>query len=173
MTHEAAGYLLRQYDIAWKLASYHLTGLTTEECLWRPARKGLNVERGADGRWVGQWPEHEGYDLGPPTIAWLTWHIGFWWSMVLDHSFGPGTLDRKAVYWPGSAEATRQWIEELAGQWRSKIDTLGDDDIGSATRTHWPFTGRPFGDVVAWVSLELTKNAAEIGTVRFLHAVKS
>ena len=36
----------------------------------------------------------EGYDIGPPSIAWLTWHIGFWWSMVLDHSFADGTLSR-------------------------------------------------------------------------------
>jgi NADPH-dependent 2,4-dienoyl-CoA reductase/sulfur reductase-like enzyme len=29
----------------------------------------------------------------------------------------------------------------------------------------------PFGDVVAWVNVELTKNAAEIGYARFLYAV--
>ncbi len=39
--------------------------------------------------------------------------------------------------------------------------------------TRWPFTDRPFADVVAWVSLELTKNAAEIGYVRFLHAARA
>jgi hypothetical protein len=37
---EARGYLLRQFDTAWKLARHHLDGLTTEECLWRPARPG-------------------------------------------------------------------------------------------------------------------------------------
>jgi hypothetical protein len=31
---------------------------------------------------------------------------------------------------------------------------------------------RPFGDVLAWVNLELTKNAAEIGYARFLYAVR-
>ncbi|HMH81922.1 MAG TPA: hypothetical protein VK531_03565 [Gemmatimonadales bacterium] len=29
---------------------------------------------------------------------------------------------------------------------------------------------RPFGDVIAWVNVELTKNAAEIGYARFLYA---
>jgi hypothetical protein len=74
---EVGGYLLRQFDIAWMLASYHLDGLTTEECLWRPARRGLHVHQGPDGAWRGEWPEHEGYDLGPPSIAWTTWHMGF------------------------------------------------------------------------------------------------
>lgn len=32
--------LLRQFDLAWKLASYHLSGLSTAECLWRPAEIG-------------------------------------------------------------------------------------------------------------------------------------
>jgi len=39
-------------------------------------------------------------------------------------------------------------------------------------RPRWPFQDRPFGDVVAWVNGELTKNAAEIGYARFLHAVE-
>jgi len=80
-------HLTRQFDIAWKLCSYHLAGLTTEESLWRPAAVGLHVQR-SNGIWIAEWPEHEGYDLGPPSIAWLTWHIGFWWSMVLDHCIG-------------------------------------------------------------------------------------
>lgn len=35
-----------------------------------------------------------------------------------------------------------------------------------------PFRDRPFGDVVAWVNVELTKNASEIGYARFLYAVR-
>ena len=85
MTATGRDTLLRQFDTAWKLMSYHLDGLTTDECLWRPARKGLHVAQGADGVWRADWPEHEGYDLGPPSIAWITWHVGFWWSMALDH----------------------------------------------------------------------------------------
>ena len=79
MAAEAHGYLSRQFDTAWRLASLHLNGLATEEC------------------------------------------------MVLDYSFGTGQLARDDVTWPG--------------------------------------------DVVAWVNMELMKNAAEIGYARFLHAV--
>src|SRR6476646_11327489 len=84
MISDTRNCLVWQFDVAWQFADIHLTGLTTEECLWRPAPAGLHVYRTPDGRWLADWPEHEGYDLGPPSIAWITWHMGFWWSMVLD-----------------------------------------------------------------------------------------
>ncbi|MCW5714319.1 MAG: DinB family protein [Bauldia sp.] len=164
--------LVGQFDIAWALASYHLDGLTTAECLWRPAARGLQVAQHDDGTWVADWPDHEGYDLGPPSIGWLTWHMVFWWSMVLDHSFGDGRLQREAVAWPGSAEAARDAIGVLQGRWRAAIDALTDADLGTDERTRWPFAGRPFAEIVAWANIELTKNAAEIGYARFLYAVR-
>ena len=173
MADEARGYLIRQFDTAWKLASFHLDGLATEECLWRPARQGLHVHRGPGGSWRADWPDHEGYDLGPPSIAWLTWHIGFWWSMVLDHSVGGGTLSRESITWPGSADGVREWVGRLQGEWRAVLEQVTADDLRSAHRTRWPFRDRPFGDVVAWVNVELTKNAAEVGYARFLYAVRA
>jgi hypothetical protein len=164
--------LIRQFDTAWKLADYHLEGLTTGECLWRPAERGPHVHQAADGTWRADWPEHEGYDLGPPSIAWVTWHVGFWWSMVIDHSFGDAHLTREGIVWPGSADSARQWIMLLHEQWRAAIGSLSDQQLESSSRTRWPFQNRPFGDVVAWVNVELTKNAAEIGYVRFLFGVR-
>ena len=170
---DAHGYLTRQFDTAWNLANYHLDNLATTECLWRPAREGLHVHRDADGRWRADWPDREGYDIGPPSIAWLTWHLGFWWSMVLDHSFGAGILSRESVTWPGTADEVRAWLERLQEQWRVVLEEVTDDDLRSTERTRWPFQDRPFGDVIAWVNVELTKNAAEIGYARFLYAVRS
>ena len=172
MADEARDYLIRQFETAWKLASYHLDSLTTEECLWRPANQGLHVHRAPDGTWRADWPDRESYDLGPPSIAWTTWHMGFWWSMALDHAFGDGTLGRKDVAWPGDADAVRSWLGELQGCWRDVLGGLTDADLRSSERTRWPFRDRPFGDVVAWVNVELTKNAAEIGYARFLYAVR-
>jgi len=171
MSNKDRSYLIRQFETAWKLTSYHLEGLTTEECLWRPAHKGLHVTQLPDGRWRADWPEHEGYDLGPPSIAWVTWHIGFWWSMVLNHSFGDGTLTREEVLWPGSAGGVREQLGRLQSEWRAVLEQSTGDDLASSERTRWPFRDRPFGDVVAWVNVELTKNAAEIGYARFLYAV--
>lgn len=173
MTDEARDYLARQFETAWKLASFHLDGLTTEECLWRPARQGLHVHQISDGLWRAEWPVHEGYELGPPSIAWLTWHVGFWWSMVIDHSFGAGALARENVMWPGTAGDVREWIQRLQAEWREKLEKITDADLRSAERTRWPFQDRPFGDVIAWANVELTKNAAEIGYVRFLYAVRT
>jgi DinB superfamily len=171
MVDEARGYLVRQLETAWMLTSYHLEGLTTEECLWRPARAGLHVHRTASGTWRADWSDREGYDIGPPSIAWLTWHMGFWWSMVHDHSFGKATLSREDVSWPGTADGVRVWLERLYGQWREALEKLTDEDLRSTERTRWPLQDRPFGDVVAWVNIELMKNAAEIGYARFLHGV--
>ena len=169
MLSEAPGYLIRQFETAWKLTSLHLNGLTTEECLWRPARKGLHVFQAPEGRWRADWPDHEGYDLGPPSIAWLTWHLGFWWSMVLDHSFGKGVLSRETVMWPGHAQGVREWLRKLEQQWRAVLAQIRDADLRSAQHTRWPFQDRPFGDVIAWVNIELAKNGAEIGYARFLY----
>ena len=173
MTNETLHYLTRQFETAWKLTSYHLEGLTTEECLWRPARKGLHVHQLPDGSWRADWPDREGYDIGPASIAWLTWHMGFWWSMTLNHSFGDGTLTRENVLWPGTADGVRDLIGRLQGEWRAVLEQVTDEDLRSSERTHWPFQNRPFGDVIAWVNVELTKNASEIGYARFLYAVRN
>lgn len=171
MPHKTRACLLQQLETAWKLTSYHLNGLSTEECLWRPADRGLHVRQGADGKWRADWPDREDYGLGPASIAWITWHIGFWWSMALDHSFGAGKLSREDVLWPGTAEGVRAWIETLASRWRAELEQLPEEDFYSEQRARWPFRDRPFFDVVAWVNVELTKNAAEIGYARFLYAV--
>ena len=173
MADEARGYLIRQFDTAWSLTQFHLDGLATEECLWRPARQGLHVRQLPDGSWRADWPDHERYDLGPPSIAWLTWQMCFWWSMVLDHSFGEQALARASVIWPGSADEVRAWLDRLRMEWRQVLERVTDDELRSAERTRWPFQDRPFGDVIAWVNVELTKNAAEIGYARFLYAVRA
>ena len=90
--------------------------------------------------------------------------------MVLDHSAGRGTLSREDVPWPGGADLVREGLGRLADRWRRLLEPVTDDDLRSAERTRWPFRDRPFGDVIAWVNVELTKNAAEIGYARFLYA---
>lgn len=172
MAHDAREYLASQFEIAWQLASYHLETLTTEECLWRPAERGLHLRQGSDGRWQADWPDHEGYDLGPPSIGWITWHMVFWWSMALDYSVGSGSLAREEVAWPGDADAVRATLGRLATEWRALVASLSEGDLRSTERTRWPFQDRPFGEVVGWATVELTKNAAELGYARFLHAVR-
>jgi hypothetical protein len=165
--------LARQLAVAWQLATYHLEGLTTEECLWRPAARGLHVHRLPAGTWRADWPEHEGYGLGPSSIGWMTWHLGFWWSMALDHNFGTGTLSREGISWPGDAERVRTWISGLHARWADVLSCRTEADLASASGVHWPFEQRPRADLFAWANTELTKSAAEIGYARFLHATKA
>ena len=165
--------LVLQFELAWKLTRYHLEGLSDTECLWRPSGRGLHVHRGEDGRWYGDWPDREGYDIGAPSIAWVTWHMVFWWSMVMDHSFGTGTLSREGVAWPGDADGVRSGLEALQVKWRDVLAGLTDADLLSTANTRWPYQDRPFVDVVAWLNIELAKNAAEIGYARFLYAARS
>jgi hypothetical protein len=132
----------------------------------------LHVHQVDDGSWRADWPDRESCDIGPPSIAWLTWHLDFWWSMVLNHSFGDCSLSRENVMWPGNADEVRAGLGRLHEQWQAVLEQTTQDDLRSTGRTRWPFQGRPFGDVVAWVNVELTKNAAEIGYARFLYAVR-
>ncbi len=172
-TRELVDALLRQHEIAWALCSYHLDGLTTEACLWRPADRGPHVAPDAAGVWRADWPEHEGYDLGPPSGAWITWHMQFWWSMALDHTFGDARLDRAQVPWAGSAEAACASIRALHDQWVERVGALTDEDLRATTRTRWPFADKPLADLIGWLNVELSKNAAELGYVRFCHARRS
>lgn len=161
-----------QFQISWQLLDLHLSGLEDEEYLWRPAAKGLHVFKGAGG-WLADWPESETHDIGPPSIAWLTWHITYWWTMVLDYSFGHGTLTRADVGCLGNIHETRERIARLRDEWEAAVAELSDEAFLSSNRTKWPFADRPFHELAAWLNLELMKNAAEIGYCRFLYATRN
>ncbi len=158
-----------QFDISWQMLEIHLKDLEDEECLWRPSPKGLHVTNKL-GVWRADWPDSEDYDTGPSSIAWLTWHIIFWWSMVFDYSFGNGTLTREDVQWPGNMIAVRKKIEQFHNDWKNILTTLPDIELLSCKKTKWPFEERPMYELAAWLNLELMKNASEIGYCRFLYA---
>lgn len=170
MTGSVRETLLRQFDTAWALAEYHLKDLSDEECMWRPGGVGPHIHRQYDGAWRADWPEREGYDAGPPSIGWILWHLGFWWSMAIDHSFGDGALSRDRFEWRGEADDATTRVRALAIRWRSHIEPMSAEDFHSAERSRWPFSDRPFADIAAWANLELMKNASEIGYCRFLFA---
>lgn len=170
-TDDLRGMLQSQLETSWKLLDFHLTDLSDEECLWLPAGRGLQVVNVA-GSWIAEWPETEAYTIGPASIGWLTWHIGFWWSMALDHSFGDGGLRREDVTWPGAAEPARAWLTKLHDEWEIAFSSLSQAELVSADRTRWPFSGEPFYRLAGWLNLELMKNAAEIGYCRFYYAAR-
>lgn len=170
MTYALRDCLLGQLDTAWKLASYHLEGLTLEDCLWRPAERGPQVRRTEEGAFIADWPPDESYSAGPPNIAWISWHMLFWWSMAFDRNFGHAPHEREDVGWPGDAEGLRLHLQQLHAQWRERLTSLADAEL-ARTKARWPFQERPLADLFAWANIELTKNAAEIGYARFLKGV--
>ena len=169
MTPDLKSVLLRQHEMAWALAGHHLDRLTTEACLWRPGGEtGLHVWQQEDGRWRADWPESEGYEIGPASLGWISWHMIFWWRMVLDQSFGDGRLTKEDVIWPGSADGVRAELSGLHARWMDAVTALDEAALAETALTRWPFRDRPFADIVAWANTELTKSAAEMGYVLFL-----
>lgn len=160
-----------QLNMAWQLFEYHMTNLSDEEWLWRPAARGLHVSDD-NGVLRADWPESESYDIGPASIAWLTGHIVYWWSMALDHAFGNAELQRNDVTLPGSVDEVKRRIGDLKEQWVSKLAALEDAELAATKLTKWPFTDKPFYTVAAWLNMELMKNASEIGYCRFLYATR-
>jgi hypothetical protein len=172
MSGQISSILLQQHEVAWKLASYHFEDLSTAECLWRPSSIGLHINADSEG-WRGHWPESESYDLGPPSIAWILWHIGYWWSMTINYSFDDGQLCKDSITCPDNAADAVTWIESLHDSWISHLRALTDSEMQSAERSRFPYHERAFSDVAAWLNIELTKNAAEIGYARFLYATRA
>ncbi|GAA2713373.1 DinB family protein [Micromonospora olivasterospora] len=108
-----------------------------------------------------------------PTIAWLTWHIGWWWSVATDHAEGRPARQRTEVGWPGEG-ATVGWLRDLRAGWLAYLDRLTDADLDAAASFPWPAdSGHPVAHLLGWVNAELMKNAAEIGQLRLLRAAQA
>ncbi|GAA2811591.1 hypothetical protein FHR33_001093 [Nonomuraea dietziae] len=49
-----------------------------------PAARLSHSSNVARGTWVPDWTETEPDPVPVPTIGWLSWHIGWWWSVAID-----------------------------------------------------------------------------------------
>lgn len=161
-----------QFNISWQLLDYHLGNLEHEEVLWKPSKKSLHVYKKGN-EWIADWPETEAYEIGPASIAWTTWHILFWWSMVFDHSFGEGTLTKDSVKWPENIETVKQELQMFYEKWTALLETVTPEELLAKDKTNWPFEGLPFYQLAGWLNVELMKNAAEIGSIRFMYATRA
>ncbi len=161
--------ILFQLDMCWQLYLYHTDNIGEEEALWAYSLTGLQVRKQEDG-WYIDWPETESYEIGPSSIAWIMWHIIYWWSTALDYNFGEGTLKKEDIHWPGSVEKAKATISLLHDRWVSKLKELPDADDQLKQYAKWPLADRSFTDNALWLNAELMKNAAEIGYGRFLYA---
>jgi DinB superfamily len=169
------GDLLRwQFDLTWSLLKLHLEQLTPDDFLWEPMAHCWTVHRGVDGEWVPDWQEPEPEPAPIPTIAWVTWHIGWWWTVTMDHAQGRSPRDRSEVGWPGEGTATIEWLRNLRMDWLAVLDRLTDVDLDVTAPFPWQSeSGRTVAHMVGWVNAELMKNTAEIGQLRLLRAASA
>ena len=156
-----------QFGLAWRLAELHLPRLTDEACRWEPAPGSWTVRRSPDGRWRPDWTVPEPDPAPPATIAWLSWHLVWWWSGALAAIEGAQPPSHEAVDWPGSAAAVRARIESLAQAWDAWLSRLDEAELLRPIAYPWP-EPRPLGRLLAWANVELMKNVVEIGYVRHL-----
>lgn len=104
-----------------------------------------------------------------PTIGWLSWHMGWWWSVAMDHLGGRPPRQRTDVGWPGPGGPTITWLRGLRAEWLGQLDRLTDADLDAPASFPWQEdAGHTVGHMLAWVNAELMKNAVEIGQLRLL-----
>lgn len=164
--------LLWQLDATWRLAWVFLSDLTDAECLWQPAAGAWTVRPNGVGAWHADFQEPEPDPAPPTSIAWVTWHIGWWWSDIHARALGGDGVSHANATWPGTAEGTRVQLARCHGQWAEMVEGLAAAEFESEALAAGcgPLVGRPFGRIVAWVNMELMKNTAEIGAGRRLYA---
>ncbi|SCG71067.1 DinB family protein [Micromonospora humi] len=158
-----------QFDLTWSLFEYHLDRLEPADFLWEPAECCWTMRRDADGTWRPDWADAEPDPVPAPTIAWLTWHIGWWWSVAVDHVRQRPPRRRADVGWPGPGEETISWLRSLRTEWTVGLDHLTGVDRARPVAFPWPAdAGLTVEHLAGWVNAELMKNAAEIGQLRLL-----
>ena len=155
-----------QFDMTWMLASRaHLPHLTDEACLWKPAAGSWTVAPDDEGQWRPDWSDEEPGPAPPVTIGWLSWHLIWWWSELLDRLQGSEPAARETVLWPGSADAVRARLNDLHQAWTQFTGGLDDAALDRPFAHPWP-EKRPLIYALTWANTELMKNVAEIGLVR-------
>jgi hypothetical protein len=169
---QAIPMLRWQFDLTWRLASYHIPALTDEACLWEPALGSWTVRRGADGLWRPDWSDKEPDPAPPVTIGWLTWHVMWWWSGAQLALRGDAPLAHEDVFWPGSALGVKQALGALASDWSEVLSQLTESDLEKLLAYPWK-EPRALWHTLGWVNAELMKNVAEIGIVRHLYEARS
>ncbi|GAA2637790.1 DinB family protein [Streptomyces vastus] len=166
--------LRRQFELTWSLFEYHLERLEPEDFLWEPTPHCWTVRPNQDGTWVPDWAETEPEPVPVPTIGWLSWHIGWWWSVSIDHARGRTPRERTEITWPGDGTAAVEWLRGLRGDWLAVLDRLTDTDLDATAPFPWQNDPEhTIAHMLAWANAELMKNVTEIGQLRLLRAASA
>lgn len=167
--------LLRwQFDLTWSLFEYHLERIEPGDFLWEPAPLCWTMHQGADGAWVPDWADTEPDPVPVPTIGWVSWHIGWWWSVAIDHARGRVPRERTEVVWPGAGAPAIEWLRGLRDDWLAVLDGLTDTELDATAPFPWQNDPQyTVAHMAGWVNVELMKNVSEIGQLRLLRVASS
>jgi hypothetical protein len=89
--------------------------------------------------------------------------------MTLNHSFGDQTLKGEQITWPGDAESLKLQLNGLKDEWLETMQRLDPRELAATKKSWGPVQGKTLSAIVGWVNMELMKNAAELGYVRYLY----
>lgn len=103
------------------------------------------MHRSADGTWEPDWAETDPDPVPVPTIAWVGWHIGWWWSVTLDHMHGRQPRERTDIIRFGEGAPAVWWLRGLRTEWHATLDGLTDTALDATAPFPWPQTEQPVG----------------------------
>ncbi|MBA0052567.1 DinB family protein [Streptomyces sp. AJS327] len=165
--------LRQQFDLVWQLFEYHAERLRPGDFRWEPTAHCWTVRQDPSGVWRPDFAETEPDPVPVPTIGWVSWHIGWWWTTALDHARGRVPRERTEIVWPGE-EAAADWLRALRDDWLDVLGTLTDAELDATAPFPWQHDpDRTVADMLAWVNAELMKNVAEIGQLRLLRVASA
>lgn len=163
-----------QFDLTWSLFEFHLDRLREDDFLWQPADSCWTLHLDEHGVWEPDWADAEPDPIPVPTIGWISWHIGWWWSVTIDHLRVRTPRDRIEIAWPGPGRATMDWLRGLREEWLTILDQVTEADLAAPAAFPWQDDpDKSVAHTVAWVNGELMKNVAEIGQLRLLRAARN
>lgn len=158
-----------QLDVSSMLLDHHLVGLTAEDLSWVPARTHWTMRRDESGSWEPDFAEVEPDPVPVPTIAWLSWHLIWWWSGTLADVRGGPAPGRAETGWQPDPDWIRNKLAELRTAWSAVLTDLPEARLTEPSAYPWPAdAGRTRLDQLAWVTVEHTKNVAELGQLMML-----
>ena len=96
--------------------------------------------------------------------AWLTWHLQAWLTRALAEARQVPVPALGEVRWPGTVDAVRAELNRLVSEWNEFLVEAASADLDQPTLFPWP-DPRPLHRLIAWVNMEMMKNAAELGVV--------
>lgn len=143
-----------QLDIAWRFATECvIPTIEPEDLLCQPGPNVCTVHD-REGRWQADWPDESRLPLPEVTVAWLLWHIEWWWSDAAARVRGEAPIRPEDHGWSGGTAG----IERAKADWDGLLTAVDLD-----RRIQWLLPDPvPVWRVAGWVPIELMKNLAEI-----------